>query len=53
LKATIEAQSAPTAGLEQPDMISLLPLIFRVGAHGVAALFSSGAAALVGLSPLE
>src|SRR6185437_4981622 len=42
-----------TAGLERPDMISQLPLAFRVGEKGMAALFRFGVAVMVGLSPLE
>src|ERR1700742_882462 len=42
-----------TAGLERPDMISSLPLAFRVGERGMSALFRFGVAVMVGLSPLE
>ena len=52
-RALIVGERIETAGLERPDMISSLPLAFRVGAHGMAALFRFGVAVLVGLSPLE
>ena len=42
-----------TAGLERPDIISSLPLAFRVGAKGMVALFRFGVAVMVDLSPLE
>ena len=52
-RALIIGERIETAGLERPDMISALPLAFRVGATGMVALFRFGAAVLVGLSPLE
>ena len=52
-RALIVGERIDTAGLERPDMISLLPLAFRVGERGMAALFRFGVAVMVGLSPLE
>jgi uncharacterized Rmd1/YagE family protein len=52
-RALIVGERIDTAGLERPDMISGLPLAFRVGARGMVALFRFGVAVLVGLSPLE
>src|SRR5580700_4854064 len=52
-RALIIGERIETAGLERPDMISALPLAFRVGAGGMVALFRFGVAVLVGLSPLE
>src|ERR1700684_2758980 len=52
-RALIIGERIETAGLERPDMISALPLAFRVGATGMVALFRFGVAVLVGLSPLE
>ena len=52
-RALIIGERIETAGLERPDMISSLPLAFRVGAFGMVALFRFGVAVLVGLSPLE
>jgi hypothetical protein len=52
-RALIIGERIETAGLERPDMISALPLAFRVGASGMVALFRFGVAVLVGLSPLE
>ena len=52
-RALIVGERIDTAGLERPDMISLLPLAFRVGERGMAALFRFGVAVMVGLTPLE
>jgi len=52
-RALIVGDRIDTAGLERPDMISLLPLAYRVGAHGMVALFRFGVAVMVGLTPLE
>ena len=52
-RALIVGERIDTGGLERPDMISLLPLAFRVGERGMAALFRFGVAVMVGLSPLE
>ena len=52
-RALIVGERIDTAGLERPDMISSLPLAFRVGGRGMAALFRFGVAVMVGLTPLE
>jgi uncharacterized Rmd1/YagE family protein len=52
-RALIVGERIDTAGLERPDMISQLPLAFRVGEQGMAALFRFGVAVMVGLTPLE
>jgi uncharacterized Rmd1/YagE family protein len=52
-RALIVGERIDTVGLERPDMISSLPLAFRVGERGMAALFRFGVAVMVGLSPLE
>jgi uncharacterized Rmd1/YagE family protein len=52
-RALIVGERIDTAGLERPDMISSLPLAFRVGPTGMVALFRFGAAVMVGLTPLE
>jgi uncharacterized Rmd1/YagE family protein len=52
-RALIVGERIDTAGLERPDMISSLPLAFRVGHGGMVALFRFGAAVMVGLTPLE
>jgi uncharacterized Rmd1/YagE family protein len=52
-RALIVGERIDTAGLERPDTISLLPLAFRVGEQGMAALFRFGVAVMVGLTPLE
>src|SRR5271157_5964711 len=52
-RALIVGDRIDTAGLERPDTISLLPLAYRVGAHGMVALFRFGVAVMVGLTPLE
>jgi uncharacterized Rmd1/YagE family protein len=52
-RALIVGERIDTAGLERPDMISALPLAFRVGTNGLVALFRFGVAVMVGLSPLE
>lgn len=52
-RALIVGERIDTIGLERPDMIAQLPLSYRVGAHGLVALFRFGVAVLVGLTPLE
>ena len=52
-RALIVGERIDTAGLERPDMISSLPLAFRVGTQGMVALFRFGVAVMVGLTPLE
>ncbi len=52
-RALIVGERIDTAGLERPDMISSLPLAFRVGPTGMVALFRFGVAVMMGLSPLE
>jgi uncharacterized Rmd1/YagE family protein len=52
-RALIVGERIDTAGLERSDMISSLPLAFRVGERGMVALFRFGVAVMVGLSPLE
>ncbi len=52
-RALIVGERIDTAGLERPDTISLLPLAYRVGPHGLVALFRFGVAVMVGLTPLE
>jgi uncharacterized Rmd1/YagE family protein len=52
-RALLVGDRIDTVGLERPDMISSLPLAFRVGAEGMVALFRFGVAVMVGLTPLE
>ena len=52
-RALTVGERIDTAGLERPDMISSLPLAFRVGSLGMVALFRFGVAVMVGLTPLE
>jgi uncharacterized Rmd1/YagE family protein len=52
-RALIVGERIDTAGLERPDMISSLPLSFRVGPVGMVALFRFGVAVMAGLTPLE
>src|SRR5262245_461789 len=52
-RAMLLGERIDTAGLERSDVISTLPLAFRVGSSGYCVLFRYGAIALVGLSPLE
>ncbi|HYA72889.1 MAG TPA: RMD1 family protein [Roseiarcus sp.] len=52
-RALTVGERIDTAGLERPDMISSLPLAFRVGPTGMVALFRFGVAVMVGLTPLE
>jgi len=51
-RALIVGERIDTAGLERPDMVSSLPLAFRVGERGMVALFRFGVAVMVGLTPL-
>ncbi len=52
-RALLLGERIDTAGLERSDVISTIPLAFRVGAGGYAVLFRFGVAVLVGLSPVE
>ena len=52
-RALLVGDRIDTAGLERPDMLASLPLAFRVGGKGMAALFRFGVAVMVGLTPLE
>jgi uncharacterized Rmd1/YagE family protein len=52
-RALLVGDRIDTHGLERSDMISAAPLAFRVGAHGLAALFRFGIVVLVGLTPVE
>lgn len=52
-RALLLGERIDTAGLERSDVISLLPLAFRVGEKGYCVLFRYGVLVLVGLSPVE
>lgn len=52
-RALLVGDRIDTTGLERPDMLASLPLSFRVGGKGMAALFRFGVAVMVGLTPLE
>lgn len=52
-RALLLGERIDTAGLERSDVISTVPLAFRVGSSGFAVLFRYGCAVLVGLSPIE
>ena len=52
-RALIVGERIETTGLERPDMISSVPLAFRVGSTGMVALFRFGVAVMMGLTPLE
>jgi uncharacterized Rmd1/YagE family protein len=52
-RALLLGERIDTAGLERSDLISSVPLAFRVGSNGYAVLFRYGVAVLIGLSPIE
>jgi uncharacterized Rmd1/YagE family protein len=52
-RALLLGERIDTVGLERSDLISTLPLAFRVGGDGYAVLFRYGVAVLIGLSPVE
>ena len=52
-RALLLGERIDTSGLERSDVISTIPLAFRIGAKGYAVLFRYGVAVLVGLSPVE
>ena len=52
-RALLLGERIDTAGLERSDVISTVPLAFRVGSAGFAVLFRYGSVVLVGLSPIE
>jgi uncharacterized Rmd1/YagE family protein len=53
VRALLLGDRIETAGLERKDVLSTVPLAFRVGENGIVALFRYGVAVLVGMSPLE
>jgi uncharacterized Rmd1/YagE family protein len=53
LRALLLGERIDLAGLERSDVISTIPLAFRVGQNGYAVLFRYGAVVLIGLSPVE
>src|SRR5215470_10622562 len=52
-RALLLGERIDLAGLERSDVISTIPLAFRVGQNGYAVLFRYGAVVLIGLSPVE
>src|SRR5712691_2453518 len=52
-RALLLGERIDTAGLERSDVISTVPLAFRVGSAGYAVLFRYGVVVLIGLSPIE
>jgi uncharacterized Rmd1/YagE family protein len=52
-RALLLGERIDTAGLERSDLLSSVPLAFRVGNNGYAVLFRYGVAVLIGLSPVE
>jgi uncharacterized Rmd1/YagE family protein len=53
VRALLLGDRIETGGLERSDLISTMPLAFRVGDHGIVALFRYGVAVLLGMTPLE
>lgn len=53
VRAVLLGERLDVSGLERSDTISTTPFAFRVGDHGLVALFRYGAAVLAGLSPVE
>lgn len=53
VRALLLGERIDLAGLERSDVISTIPLAFRVGQNGYAVLFRYGAVVLIGLSPVE
>lgn len=52
-RAILLGDRLDVTGLERSDAVSAVPLAFRVGADGFAALFRHGVVVTVGLSPVE
>jgi uncharacterized Rmd1/YagE family protein len=53
VRALLLGDRLETAGLERSDVLSTVPLAFRVGGKGIVALFRYGVAVMVAMSPLE
>jgi uncharacterized Rmd1/YagE family protein len=53
IRALLLGERLDVSGLERSDTISTTPFAFRMGEHGLVALFRYGAAVLAGLSPVE
>jgi uncharacterized Rmd1/YagE family protein len=53
IRALLLGERLDIGGLERSDTISTTPFAFRVGEHGLVALFRYGAAVMAGLSPVE
>ncbi len=52
-RALLIGDRIDTSGLERSDVLSVTPLAFPAGAHGLATLFRYGVVVLIGLTPLE
>ena len=53
VRALLLGDRIETVGLEQKNILSRIPLAFRIGENGIVALFRYGVAVLVGMSPVE
>lgn len=53
IRGLLLGERLDTTGLERSDAVSTNPFAFRVGDHGLVALFRYGAAVIAGLSPVE
>ena len=52
-RALLVSERIDTQGLERDDVLSALPLAFRVGESGIVVLFRFGVVVLFGMSPMQ
>ena len=53
VRALLLGDRIDTAGLERPDILSTMPLAFRVEGHASVVIFRYGVVVLFGMTPLQ
>jgi len=53
VRALLLGDHIDTAGLERPDILSTMPLAFRIEGHAFVVIFRYGVVVLFGMTPLQ
>ena len=53
VRALLLGDHIDTAGLERPDILSTMPLAFRIEGHSFVVIFRYGVVVLFGMTPLQ
>ena len=53
VRALLLGDRIDTVGLERPDILSTMPLAFRVEGHAFVVIFRYGVVVLFGMTPLQ